>query len=267
MIHIVFCPSAAGTLRQVLRERGLQQPVATLTEWLDWGPITTGGFAERAKWLDVNAPTDDGGWEWIAEEAQRFRTAVANASDRLIWLAPKSAAEQCGLYWYLAQYAGPRCEMIIADYPLGGLGQEDPPISLGSLGKDAMAKLSDDCPRVELDQARFSAERWQALVADGALLRVVENGILKSVPESFFDRFLFRRCSDQWSRIMRVVGYTMGDLWEAGHSAGGSTLIWRLRQMIKAGVIECDGDLPTDGLLGGETMVRRARTPQQGSGA
>jgi hypothetical protein len=98
MIHVLFSSSAAGTLRVLLRARGVKHRVVDLTETLDWGPISTGSFEDRETWLDRHAPSAIGGWDWIADHVDEFRERVAADTERLIWIAPRSATEQSGLY-------------------------------------------------------------------------------------------------------------------------------------------------------------------------
>jgi hypothetical protein len=118
VIHVLFSSSAAGTLRQVLAERGQRERIVDISDDLDWGPIASANFADREKWFDHHIPNDFGGWDWFSESMDRFNDNVSADPDRLIWIAPHSASEQSGLYWYLENFGGADCEMIIADYPL-----------------------------------------------------------------------------------------------------------------------------------------------------
>lgn len=258
MIHVLFSSSAAGTLRQLLRSREIRERVVDLTEWLDWGPIASGGLQDRAQWLNQNVPTDDrDGWDWIIDHVSEFRDKIGLDADRLIWIATRSAKEQAGLYWYLDQFGSVGAKMIIADHPLAG--REEPPLGLGELSQDLMAQLLDNCTPTEWNQARLPAEKWRSLVADGALLRIVENGTLRSAPSDYFDKFLLQRSRTEWTKSLRIIGYAMGDIWDAGHSADDMFLLWRLRELIQCGALACNGELPTYPLRSENMpMVRRA---------
>lgn len=259
MIHVTFSSSAAGTLRQVLRSKGLRQRVVDLTDNLSWGPIAIDGFENRQAWLDINAPFDLGPWGWIAESAVKFLESAAADTDRLIWIAPRSANEQAGFYWYLDHFDAHETQMVIADYPVCDAWRDEPPFSLGELNEDRMAGLFDESPRVAWDSSRFPRDRWQTLVADNALLRIVQNGKLQSAPEDFFDHFLLAQCSQEWTKPHRVVGHTMGSLWDAGHSPGSDFLSWRLRELIQLGKVLCDGPPPK--LFEVSTNAARIRLP------
>jgi hypothetical protein len=244
MIHILFSSSAAGTLRRVLHARGRRERVVDLTEFLDWGPIATSNFEDRVSWLDRRVPSNLGGWKWIIEGVAEFRERAAADSDRLIWIAPRSAHEQSGLHWYLDQFGGTGSEMIVADYALQDAWRGEPPLGLGELGERQIAELLDKCARLPSDLSRFPAARWRSLIADDALLRIVDDGLLRSAPENYFDRFLLERCSAGWAKWQRVVGNAMVDIMDTGHSADDLLLFWRLCELIQRREIACNGELP-----------------------
>jgi hypothetical protein len=249
MIHIFFCASAAGTFRQLLDARGITEKVVDLSEELDFGPISHGAIADRETWLNCYVPMDFGDHDWLAESEARFRQCIANDTERLIWIAPASATEQAGLYWYLSQFGGADVKLAVANYPFGGNWNGKSPLKLGALGIEPMGQLYDECPRIPWDPSRFPKDRWNELVAENAFLRVVNDGQLQSASDDYFDKFLLARCANGWTRWHRVMGYAMGDIWETGQSAGSDLLLWRLRSLIDNGQIACDGDPP---LFGGK---------------
>jgi hypothetical protein len=195
--------------------------------------------------------------DWLCESFERFEDGVTADPDWLIWIAPRSAAEQSGLYWFLHNFEAARAQMIIADYPLSRSWKGDPPFSLGELDTDLQGELLDRCPRVPWNESQFPRETWLSLMREGALLRVVTHGRLRSAPDDYFDETLLNCCRPQWSKWLRVIGDTMGALWDLGHSADSNFLIWRLRCLILAGAVECDGALPKFGDASNAVRVRR----------
>jgi hypothetical protein len=247
MIHVFFCASAAGTFRQLLDARGIAEKIADLSEELDFGPISHGDLASRETWLNRHVPMDFGDHDWLGDSEARFRKHIASDPERLIWIAPASATEQAGLYWYLSRFGGTNAKLAVADFPFSGTWNGKPPLKLGELGPEPMGQLYDDCPRVPWEPSRFPENRWSALVAENALLRVVKDGRLQSAPDDYFDNFLLARCTDRWAKWHRVIGDTMGDIWDTGQSAGSDLLLWRLRALIEDGQIACDGAPPLFG--------------------
>lgn len=258
MIHIFFNASAAGTFRQLLYARGIDDEVTDLSEELDFGPISHGPLADRKPWLDQYVPMDFGDHDWLAEKETGFRACVAHEAKRTVWIAPTSASEQAGLYWYLSKFGGNDLSIVAADFPFDGTWDGKSPLTLGELGIGPMGQLYDTCPRKPWDPTRFPEDRWNELVAEKALLRVISGGQLVSAPNNYFDDFLLARCSIQWVRFQRVIAHVMGDIWATGQSAGSDLLLWRLRVLIEDGRIACDGDLPLFGSASYAVKIRRA---------
>jgi Protein of unknown function/Domain of unknown function (DUF1835) len=258
MIHVMFSASAAGTLRQLLGDRAIRQRVIDLHSDLDFGPIGSGETQERTDWFNRTIPNDFGGWTWFDEALHRFNKVAADP-DRLVWIAPKSAAEQCGFYWYLSRFGGSGSRMIIADFGLQHSWEGEVPRSLGSLGVEPMGELLDECSRVDWDPARFPQDRWPALMAENALLRVVIDGQVQSVAEDLFDHFLLAACPPSWTKHYRVIGEAMGHhIWKAGHNVGDHFLHWRLRELVAQGMIATESDLPNWG-TGSAAAIRIRR--------
>jgi Protein of unknown function/Domain of unknown function (DUF1835) len=258
MIHVFFCASAAGTFRQLLNARGIVEKVADLSEELDFGPISHGELVEREQWLNQNIPMELGDRDWLAESEVRFRRNIALDVVRLIWIAPASASEQAGLYWYISNFGVQNISMAVADFAFGGTWNEKSPLRLGELGVEPMGQLYDVCIRTPWNPTRFPEDRWNALVTEKALLRVVNNGQLVSAPDNYFDDFLLARCSDEWVKFHRVIGNAMGDIWDTGQSASSELLLWRLRVLIAHGKIACDGGQP---LFGGASNAVKIKRP------
>ena len=259
MIHILFSSSAAGTLRQLLYSRNSKQRVVDLSDCLDWGPIAHDNCRDREAWFNRHAPTSFCEMDWLCESLKRFNDGVANDREWLIWIAPLSAAEQAGLYWFLHHFDAGRAQMIIADYPLSKAGRDEAPFSLGELDQDLQLELLDECPRVPWDQSRFPKEVWSSLINDDALLRVVIDGELRSTSDDYFDANLVRSCPLEWTKWLRVIGDAMGALWDLGHSVHDDFLIWRLRHLIHEGVIHSDGPAPRFGDEPNQLRIRRVR--------
>jgi hypothetical protein len=244
-LHILFSPSAAGSLKQVLTVRGSRDEVVGLADCLATGPIVTGDPDDRAAWFDAHVP-DHHGWDWIARSAKDFLSRIrAWPGERLLWIAPRSACEQCGLQWYFEQVSGAAAgPMVIADEPLSGGWRDAPPLGLGELPAELIAALLDHAPRREWPGERASGDLWRRLRGEGGMLRIVEQGALRTVAEDYFDHLLLKHCSGDWRKWSRVVGYAMIDAMEQGHHTGDAFCLWRLRDLVERKRIECRGELP-----------------------
>lgn len=240
--------------------RGITEKVTDISEELDFGPISHGPLEDREQWLNQHAPLEFGKWDWLANSEARFRKHVMNDTERLIWIAPASATEQAGLYWYLSQFGGNNLRLAVADFPFTATWNGRSPLKLGELGLEAMGQLYEECPRVLWEPSEFPEDRWSAFVAEGALLRVINDGQLQSAPDTFFDSYILARCPEGWDKWHRVIANSMGDIWDTEQAAGSDLLLWRLRTLIEEGRIECDGDLPIfDGNVSEVVKIRRVK--------
>ena len=216
----------------------------SLTDCLAFGPISSGDFPERSRWLDANTPIW-GGWEWIVGRAEDFLNEVsAWTGERLVWIAPRSACEQCGLQWYFEQTEAPAGPMVIADQPIQFKLQKAVPHGLGELEAEYLGELLDNAPRRSWPEERASPAEWQRLRREDGLLRIVEDGVLRTVEPGYFDDLLLGRCTNEWQKWSRVIGWTMVDASDAGHAVGDGPLLWRVRELVAAGRIDCRGELP-----------------------
>ena len=232
-------------MQDLLGARGSDDVVVSLTDCLAYGPV--GDWAERAEWLDTNVPIPTG-WGWIDAVAADFLERVhAAGAERLLWIAPRSACERCGLQWFFEQTGAAAGPMIIADRPLSGGWGDAPPLGLGELPIELIAQLLDDAPRREWPAELASPEPWRRLRAEAGLLRIVQDGVLRSAAPSHYDDLLLKQCGREWRKWAAVVGHAMGEAMEFGHRVDDLFYTWRLCELVAQGRIECEGDLPGRG--------------------
>ena len=261
VIHVVFSSSAAGTLRQALRERAQKARVVDLSANLEWGPIADSTFKSREEWFDAQLPPErvERGWDWLSHHVERFSNEIMADADRLVWLAPRSAAEQAGFFWYLQRFGDDETRIVIADYILRvGAPRYEAPLGLGELNVAAMIELLDEAPRSDWNLERFPKDKWLNLMGEDSILRIVENNILTSVGSDYFDFSLLERCSTEWTRFYYTIANAMADLSDVGHSVGDDFLFWRMSELSKSGKIECSSNFPRWGTKFSDApMVRR----------
>lgn len=91
--------------------------------------------------------------------------------------------------------------------------------------------------RLPVNLLRGLDARWQALQRENAPLRAVVNGELVSVPETWYDPFLWREIAAEGEEFMaaRVVGNVLGK-YRLG--IGDSELAQRLQAMVQAGQLQ-----------------------------
>jgi hypothetical protein len=194
----------------------------------------------------VAPESDDIGRDWIKTSTEAFAEKVRSSDfERLLWIAPQSACEQCGLQWYFERFPdAPAGPMIIVDSPPIPGWRNGPPLGLGELPADVIAGLLDGAPRSQWPRDLSSPKLWKSLRAEDSLLRVVEEGRLRSVQTNYFDAVLVEQTSSEWCSWTRSVGNAMIEAGERGHNISAEYLTWRVRELIRQGCIQCEGELP-----------------------
>jgi hypothetical protein len=262
-LHVAFNLSAAGTMRQVLRQIGSRERVIGLMDNLSMGPINPPAADLRRIWFEDTLGTD---WEEVLSSADSFWDEIASPTvATVIWVSRRSACEYSGLLEFLWRSGDSAVEVIdVTDMVFNRRGAQTTSstsftaLSLGELTVENM--IEADLPRrraipsrSEIDLYRDS---WRRLKAENAALRVIDDTGLVSAPIDRFDNDLVSFATDEWRPARRIVGETMVKLFdESPPQSPGDLFLWaRVRALEGAGVLDLKGDRSHMR----DTLVRRA---------
>jgi len=247
ILHIVFSPSAAGCLRQALRDAGREDHVACHFDNLALGPINPPDPQTRLHWMEEELRYT--GWEWVfAKEEAFWKAALVEDVRRVAWISRRSATEYCGFLEGLWRLGDLPCEVIdFTDMPVGGTRNRA--FSLFLLFPEEIVDNGVWDRAQPLDAAareRYHGH-WRQLRAENAPLRVVDAEGLRSAPITFFDQQLLSFAKAWWQKPARIIGETMAELhgppMEPYYQAGDWLLAARVIALVEAGVLEGRGDL------------------------
>lgn len=251
-LHIVFGDSGAGSLKQALAGRNDTDRVVSLGDDLSWGPIGGSDASERIAYLDAHCPIP-GGWSWLAEAHEEFRQQVSAPWDeRLIWLGSASAAELAGYLFYLDRFRELPANVVRPDAHLPPHPQFGPAGSIGVLNASNLAEVLEHAPRRPISDDAELYGRWAELVAEGALLRVLDGVCLVSAPIDHFDHLILDAVGSEWKLGIRVIGDTLGAAFDVPVQINSDFLFMRLAKLAKSGALEADGEV-----LGWSEEMRR----------
>src|SRR5690242_9028483 len=110
ILHVVFTPSGAATLRQALKTLGRSDSVAAAFDDLSFGPIDPLDLPSRRAWIESEL-----GWADydIGAETNKFqREAFALDRRKIAWFSRRSAKEYAGFLAWLWQMEDAPCEVI-----------------------------------------------------------------------------------------------------------------------------------------------------------
>jgi hypothetical protein len=250
MLHVVFNPSAAGGLRQALRQVGRNDRVICLFDSLSFGPIAPPDPALRRKWVEEELGYTD--WDEVVGEATSFWTEACSMTDRRVaWLSRRTTQEYAGFLEWLWRVGEEPIEVVdLTDARVttrkNGQTQSLLAVSLATLPpyqiieNDLFATAKTLTPA---ERAQYR-ELWERLRTENAPLRILTEGQLVSAPISYFDPLLLSYVTPQFQKAALIVGKALADIWDSSYiQTGDLVLAARLRALADAGAVESQGDL------------------------
>ncbi|ANY71161.1 DUF3658 domain-containing protein [Paenibacillus ihbetae] len=256
-VHVAFDASTAGSLRIILRSRP-DELVIVLDDNLMVGPMPDDErlyetFSERTRWFSERyrgLSSDE--WKLIQLEAAiRWKAWPEQLTSVpcLIW-AGDSAKELLGLRRLLSRLSGhPELYRVNATKVLQ---EQNPDIRYKNTGEITPCQLKNalDLPdgivRLSAEDQEHDRQDWLRLLGENGTLRILHNGELVTVPESYYDEEILKavyrveaRCG-YFRKSARVVGEVIGS---AEIDTGDSFIEYRVRHLIKEGVLLYEGSL------------------------
>ena len=249
ILHILFSPTAAGCLRQALRDAGRKDRVACYVENLALGPINPPDLQMRQHWMEEELRCKDLSELETAEADAFWKAALAEDVRRVAWVSRRSAPEYCGFLEWLSRLGDLSCEVVdLTDMPVGSHRRA---FTLALLSPEEIAANAVWGRAEALDATARSHYHslWRRLRVENAPLRVVDAGGLRSAPITFFDQQLLSYANASWQKPARIIYYTMAD-WafpptepqEPYFQAGDAILAARISALVELGVLEARGN-------------------------
>ena len=251
-LHIVFCPSAAGSLTKALHDAGRKDRVVCHFDNLSLGPINPPDPPTRLTWLEQQLGYTD--FEYVFTKGEAFwKEALSEEGRKAVWVSRRSAPEYTGFLEWLWRVDKLPCEVVDLTDMTVVLRRKDGnptrPVRALSLALLSPEEIIDNrlFDRAELlgSTARDQYHSiWRRLRAEDAPLRVVNTDGLVSAPITFFDPLLLSCAQESWQKAARVVGEALAK-WsdDALFQAGDLILSARIIALVELGVLEGRGNL------------------------
>lgn len=251
MLHVVFTPSGAGSLRQALTSAGRDDRVISFFDDLSFGPINPPASSLRAKWVESELGWT--GWDDIAPETERFwHEALSSDHRKVAWLSRRSAMEYAGFLEWLWRLGDDPCEIIdLTDFKVSRPSRHGPStpavlaVSLGILPSNQIRdkNLFDQAKTLPAKERREYRALWGQLRVDNAPLRVVDGSTLVSAPISFSDAQLMSYATDDWQKVAMIVGHALAaQSDDCIFQTGDIFLVARVNALVEDGRLELQGE-------------------------
>ncbi|MGB5824478.1 MAG: DUF1835 domain-containing protein, partial [Proteocatella sp.] len=251
-VHIVFGDSAAGTLRYFFKsnQNEFKGQIINFIEELSVGPIngidTDAGFKKRIQWFKemLKAVSVYDYFEDVEKMFVDTYDSIKNldpASKVVIWHganADNQIALRC-----LAQmlkneelYEVNVSESYIED----SRNNLYSPRSLAECAPEKIEKLLPTMKKLENEKRNNLKTDWALLAASKEELRILVDGIVVGVDESYYDDEILSNCTPDFRKAARVIGDTMG---RSEQLVSDTYIDYRVRKLIEIGKLEYRGKL------------------------
>jgi hypothetical protein len=229
-LHVLFSPSAAGTLKQALQIMGRSDEVLCLFDNFSFGPIATDDGNARTRWVEKHLGYSDD--EDVAGDVVRFMTAFETlALPITAWVSKRETMTYAGFLWWLSH---------LGNAPVSVVELEE----LSITNAEGMIEFVDRAvPLLDESRQKYRA-RWEELKLKNAPLRVIAGTDLISAELDYFDSRLLGHATYEWQKIAFIVARLLFEFMETGvYQTGDLVLGARLADLAEAGKLEWRGDL------------------------
>jgi len=227
--HVLFSPSAAGTLKQALRQMAAPDEVHCLFDDFSFGPIATATTDGRPRWIEDNLGIE--GWGEVTERTPSFLTSCSTMASATVWVSRKDARSYAGFLWWLSQVEINSISIV-----------DNPRVSV--IGPDEMICLMDQSEPLTSNELEDYRATWDDLTIQDAPLRIIGECNLISAGIDYFDDTLFQNVTAEWRKMARVVAGVLTEFHEANiYQTGDLVLASRLADLARSGRLEWRGDL------------------------
>ena len=253
ILHFVFTASRGGLLVQAIARAGRNDQVIASFDDMSFGPINPAERSLRAKWVEKEFGRAD--WESCTDDSARVWDEGGFPNGRKVaWLTRRSAQEYAGFLEWLWRLGDEPCDVVdLTDVTISYDPEDGPPrqrlaFGLGMLAPESICehKMWDLAKPLDATARAQHLDLWRQLRSENAPLRVIDGGKLVSAPMSFFDSLLISFATNNWQRVARIVGQSLGSGMDDSLPVDDMLLRARISALVESGRLEIRGQSERD---------------------
>ena len=257
MIHIVFEEANIEPLKKSFElDPTMDGDIVCIKDDYAVGPIDNiyreEGIANRLQWWkDI---LQDGPYSGIADdghvddnkEVQHLIRRLNENPDEVIWIwAAQNKHDVCGYYWLMSQLKNQQGRIFILylnNLPfINEKGNIFYPTSLFQIQPKEFVKAKKLARPITLSEFEIDPDEWAKLGDENKGVRLLEGGKKLTQKEyDYYDDELLKLISKEWIKLNKLFTQYYSKVKE---TTADAYLIWRLKQMAGAGMIEMRGNM------------------------
>lgn len=249
-VHVVFGYQAGATLAQSGILDLKDSEIVVLLDMLNIGPLcdlySQEGIEKREDYflhIFDHSPYNDNG---VKSDIEKIK-AIAEHDKIYLWLG-NAEYEIISTSRILHHLSKLEADIFLVDYsniPVQ-LGHEVIiyPKSLSILAAEQVKTVAQYFKLLDSEALQKWSVTWEKLLSENSLLRVVdEHGEILHKDLSYFDPILTAHCKNIFQKAARVIGQTLGTMYEMNSFIGDSYLNYRLKQLVLDKKLDSKGEL------------------------
>lgn len=257
MIHIVFNSADVAVLQQAIEmDETLKGEIREIKDDYAVGPLadlyTLEGRASRNEWWSqVLAGGDyDGLVESgiVNDEAVvgSLIDALNNDPNEVLWIwAAQNKHDVSGYYWLMSQLKEYQSRVFILylnNLPfINEKGAIFYPEWLSVIPPKEFMKAKKLARPITLSEFEVDPDEWKKLSSENKMVRILEGGKkLAQFDEDHYDADLKKFITGDFQKASKVINQFLSKNKE---TTGDAFILWRLKTLVQAGVIEAQGEL------------------------
>lgn len=174
---------------------------------------------------------------------------LAKHRDIIIWCA-NNQKDLCGVYYVVSKFQDKNIKIVLIDEKK----EEDCLIKYSFTSEMAPEDshfFLNKASEIGFNEKLEIKNKWNVLVKENAIFRALVEEEIKSVEETYFDKYILRNISDKWRPLIEAVSDSM---FEDEMHAKDWFILWRIMEMSNLKIVEIKG---SEGDMYSDTEIRK----------
>lgn len=257
MIHLVFNTADVAVLKQAIElDETLTGEVLEIKDDYAVGPtadlFTAEGRSVRNDWWKMVLAGGD--YDGLVEAGTVNDEAVVasliealnNDPEEILWIwAAQNKHDVSGYFWLMSQLKDYQSRVFILylnNLPfINEKGAIFYPDRLSVIPPKEFMKAKKLARPITLSEFEVDPDEWKKLCSENKLVRILEGGKkLAQYDEDFYDADLKKFITGDFQKASKVIHQFLS---KNKQTTGDAFILWRLKELVAAGVIEAQGEL------------------------
>jgi len=254
MIHIVFEQSNVEALQKAIElDETIQGEIVEIKDDFAVGPLLdiygTEGYQARRDWwkmlLEFSPHTDSLNIVDDKLTVHNLLKKLDEEPEEQVWIwMGQNVHDVCGYYWLMSQlkeYQSRIHVLYLNNLPfINEKGNIFYPTSLFEIQPKEFLKAKRLARPITLSEFEVDPDEWKKLCNENATVRFLEGGKkIVGKEESFYDKDILANTTGSQQKLGKLLSNTLNKM---KVKTGDVFLVWRIRELVKEGKLEVNGD-------------------------